>query len=87
MPFPMTTRTTTDTAMRIGLALLLALPVSGCLEVEQHPPFVNGHYDGKPDDLPERVVFNGNTQAWAAAVGKRQMKQNEYNRTRAARKE
>ena len=80
MTFPTTIRTS-DIAMRAFLAVLLALPLVGCLEVDQHPPYVNGHYDGKPDDLPERAVFNGDAQAWAAAIGNRQMSQNEYNRT------
>lgn len=62
-------------------ALAAAALLGGCLEVEQHPPYAGGFYDGKPDDLPEKVFFNGDTQAWARHLfGQRLPQQHEYNR-------
>ena len=66
--------------IRAALGLALAALAAGCLEVEQHPPYVNGQYDGKPDNLPEQAYFHGDRFAWQAAALNRQEKQNEYNR-------
>lgn len=64
------------------LALLIApLLLSGCLEVEQHPPWRNGAYDGKEDSLQQQVHFRGDRLAWNAAITDRNHLQNEYLRT------
>ena len=55
--------------------------LAGCLEVEQHPPWRHGQYDGKPDDRPSQVLFRGDRLAWYAAISDRNQYQNEYNRT------
>ncbi len=65
---------------RAALVLVLAALAAGCLEVEQHPPYVNGQYDGKPDDLHEHANFHGDRLAWQAAILNRGLRQNEYNR-------
>ena len=68
-------------ARAAGCALAAAVLLAGCLEVEQHPPYANGAYDGKPDDLPEKVFFRGDAQAWLRQIsGQRLPQQNEYNR-------
>jgi hypothetical protein len=60
----------------------VALLAGGCsLEVEQRPPWINGEYNGKPDNLPEQVHFHGDRLAWNAAIDNRNRLQNEYNRT------
>ncbi len=61
-----------------GMALLL----SGCLEVKQHPPYVDGEYAGKPDNRSEQVRFHSDKMAWTAAVSNRTLRQNEYNRAK-----
>jgi hypothetical protein len=61
------------------LALLLA---GGCsLEVEQHPPWIEGEYNNKPDNLPSAAYFHHDRLAWHAAIDNRNRLQNEYNRT------
>lgn len=64
-----------------ALAAVTVLLLAGCLEVEQHPPHVDGAYDGKPDALPEQRFFGGDTAVWQATRVARQQLQNEYNRT------
>jgi hypothetical protein len=61
-----------------GLATVL---LAGCLEVEQHPGWIEGAYDGKRDQLPERAHFAGSRLAWNAAITDRTRLQNEYQRT------
>ncbi|MDB5749606.1 MAG: hypothetical protein JWP65_27 [Ramlibacter sp.] len=61
----------------LGAALLLA----GCLEVEQHPAWRHGAYDGKPDDLQHQRLFHGDRMAWMAAIINRNWRQDEYRRT------
>jgi hypothetical protein len=68
--------------LRILLAALLPLALAGCLEVEQHPSWIKGEYDGKPDNLPQQRYFHGDRLAWNAAINDRNQRQNEYNRTR-----
>jgi hypothetical protein len=55
-----------------------ALLLAGCLEVEQHPPYVDGHYNGKPDNLATQVEFHGSRLSWNAAITNRNHLQNEY---------
>ncbi|TFW09753.1 hypothetical protein E4K72_04350 [Oxalobacteraceae bacterium OM1] len=70
------------TLARLALLALLPLALAGCLEVEQHPVWRNGEYDGKPDQLPQQRNFHGDRLAWNAAISDRNQRQNEYNRTR-----
>ncbi|HEY8608052.1 MAG TPA: hypothetical protein VIM12_13135 [Noviherbaspirillum sp.] len=64
------------------LALALALaPLAGCLEVEQHPPWRAGEYNGKPDNLPQQAYYHNDRLAWNAAIANRNQLQNEYERT------
>lgn len=66
--------------MRLAAISLLPLLLCGCLEVQQHPPWIDGKYNGKPDDSPELAYFHGDRLAWNAAITDRNQKQNEYNR-------
>lgn len=67
--------------IRFGTAALLALLLSGCLEVEQHPPWIAGEYNGKKDNLQHEEHFHGDKLAWMAAITNRNHLQNEYGRT------
>ncbi|NEX59981.1 hypothetical protein G3574_02720 [Noviherbaspirillum sp. 17J57-3] len=58
--------------------------LGGCLEVQQHPVWRDGKYDGKPDDQHEARLFHNDKLAWHAAIINRNMHQDEYNRTRDA---
>jgi hypothetical protein len=69
------------TYIRFGIASLLALLLSGCLEVEQHPPWIAGEYNGKKDNLQYQVNFHSDKLAWMAAITNRNHLQNEYGRT------
>lgn len=62
------------------MAAVIVLPfvLGGCLEVEQHPPWVRGEYNGKPDNLPEQAYFHNDRLAWNAAIIDRNHDQNEY---------
>jgi hypothetical protein len=64
--------------MKRALVLIATLLVAGCLEVEQHPGWMKGHYAGKPDELPYQKNFNGDRLSWNAAVTDRTQLQNEY---------
>lgn len=57
-----------------------ALLLAGCLESEQHPPWIDGEYAGKPDNRHYEVRFHHDRLAWWATVDNRNQKQNEYNR-------
>ena len=63
-----------------GLTAVLALSLTGCLEVEQHPPYVDGHYAGKRDNRAADTTFRGDNAAWKKAIVERASTQNEYNR-------
>ena len=65
-----------------NLTLLAALAclLCGCLEVEQHPAYVDGAYAGKRDNRVADVTFKGDNAAWKKAVDERNRGQNEYNR-------
>jgi hypothetical protein len=71
--------------MKSTNALLIAVSLftlSGCLEVEQHPGWVNGKYAGKPDDLQYQRNFHSDRLAWWARISDRNADQNEYGRAR-----
>jgi hypothetical protein len=61
-------------------AALLPLVLCGCLEVRQHPPWIDGQYAGKQDDRHAHVKFHNDRLAWSAAISDRINNQNEYNR-------
>ena len=65
---------------RILVMALLPLSLSACLEVEQHPPWLHGYYDGKRDNMPFQRNFHNDRLAWNAAIDNRNRRQNEYNR-------
>jgi len=65
---------------RLIIMTLLALSLAACLEVEQHPPWKQGYYDGKRDNMPFQRNFHGDRMAWNAAIDNRNRHQNEYNR-------
>jgi hypothetical protein len=67
-------------AIRLCLALLLPLSLCACLEVDQHPPWLNGKYAGKTDNRQAQVRFHNDRLAWFAAINDRNLGQNEYNR-------
>jgi hypothetical protein len=60
-----------------GACLLLA----GCLEVQQHPLWRDGQYNGKPDNLPQQRFYHGDRMAWNATIENRNWLQDEYGRT------
>ncbi|MDB5754911.1 MAG: hypothetical protein JWR56_1339 [Massilia sp.] len=67
-------------ALRLAFGAALAVTLSGCLEVEQHPAWVNGKYAGKPDNRVAQVSFHNDKLAWKADILNRNLLQNEYNR-------
>ena len=70
--------------MRPATLLLLAgacLLLAGCLEVEQHPMWRQGEYDGKPDNLPQQTLYHRDRMAWASTIQNRNWLQDEYPRT------
>ena len=66
--------------VRLIVMALLALSLAACLEVEQHPPWLHGYYDGKPDNMPFQRNYHGDRLAWNAAIDNRNRQQSEYNR-------
>jgi hypothetical protein len=70
------------TAARLLLVVSALLLLPGCLEVEQHPPWQGGQYDGKPDNLAQEAHFHRDRLAWMGAILNRNQLQNEYQRTR-----
>lgn len=67
-------------ALKYAGAGLLAMLLAGCLEVEQHPGWVDGAYAGKRDDRSAHVKYHNDKLAWNAAISDRNQRQNEYNR-------
>lgn len=61
-------------------ALPLALALTGCLEVEQHPAWIDGEYAGKEDQRHFQQLFHNDKLSWNAAIVNRNNQQNEYNR-------
>lgn len=65
-------------------ASIAALPLAlcGCLEVNQHPAWLEGRYAGKVDQLPYQQHFHRDRLAWFAAISNRTLHQNEYVRAK-----
>ncbi|MDB5747403.1 MAG: hypothetical protein JWP72_2251 [Massilia sp.] len=66
--------------LKLIAALPLALALSGCLEVEQHPAWIKGQYAGKEDPRHFQTLFHNDKLSWNAAIVNRTNHQNEYNR-------
>lgn len=66
--------------LKLIAALPLALSLSGCLEVEQHPAWIKGQYAGKKDPRHFQTLFHNDKLSWNAAIVNRNNQQNEYNR-------
>lgn len=62
------------------LMLGVAASLAGCLEVDQHPAYADGHYAGKRDNRVADSTFKGDNAAWKKAIVERTKTQNEYNR-------
>jgi hypothetical protein len=69
-------------ALKYAAAALLAMLLSGCLEVAQHPGWIDGAYAGKRDNRSAQVRFHNDKLAWNAVISDRNQSQNEYNRAR-----
>jgi hypothetical protein len=67
-------------ALRYAVAGGMLLLLSGCLEVKQHPGWVDGAYAGKVDNRAAQARFHNDRMAWFAAISNRIVNQNEYNR-------
>lgn len=65
----------------LTLAALACAVLAGCLEVEQHPVWKDGQYDGKPDNLPQQVFYHGDRMDWMATIMNRNWHQDEYPRS------
>ncbi|MFL6709556.1 MAG: hypothetical protein ACJ8HI_15245 [Massilia sp.] len=59
---------------------IMALALTGCISVEQHPAYADGAYAGKRDNRVADVSFKGDNAAWLKAVDARTASQNEFNR-------
>jgi hypothetical protein len=68
--------------LKLIAAALLPMLLSACLEVDQNPPYVDGAYAGKRDNLQTEYKFHGDKLAWNAAISDRNLGQNEYNRAK-----
>jgi hypothetical protein len=67
-------------AAKLSAVALLAMLLSGCLEVTQHPGWVRGQYAGKHDDRQFQRLFHNDKLAWTGVITNRNLYQNEYNR-------
>ncbi len=67
-------------ALNYPIGAALALMLSGCLEVEQHPAHIGGAYAGKQDNRSAQVKYHNDKLAQGAALSDRARHQNEYNR-------
>lgn len=67
--------------LKYATGALLVMSLSGCLEVDQHPAYVDGGYAGKQDNRSATARFHGDKLAQNAALTNRAKTQNEYNRT------
>lgn len=65
-------------ARRRCAAAVVPLLLCGCLEVDQHPAWLHGQYQGKADNLPYQVHFHNDKLAWSAALTDRNLRQDEY---------
>ena len=68
--------------LKLTVAALLPMLLCACLEVDQNPPYTDGAYAGKRDNLPAQYKFHGDKLAWNAAIADRNLRQNEYNRAK-----
>lgn len=68
-------------SIRIILGVAISLLMTACLEIDQHPVWRNGEYDGKRDNMHHQVYYNSDRLAWNAVIMNRNHLQNEYNRT------
>ena len=64
--------------LRVVLLLTVLGSLAGCLEVEQDPLWQAGHYDGKPDPLPDQTHFYGDRMLWMATIINRNHLQDDY---------
>lgn len=64
----------------LGVAVLGATLLSGCLEVAQYPAYADGQYAGKRDNQVADTTYRGDNAAWHQAIVARTATQNEYNR-------
>lgn len=69
-------------ALKRCLIAALPLALCGCLEVDQHPAWLDGGYAGKIDQMPAQQHFHRDRLAWSAAVTNRALYQNEYIRAK-----
>jgi hypothetical protein len=67
-------------ALNATVAVVLAVMLSGCLEVNQHPGWIDGQYAGKRDNRSAQIKYHNDKLAWSAALNDRTQRQNEYNR-------
>jgi hypothetical protein len=67
-------------ALNCAIAAALAVMLSGCLEVRQHPAWIDGKYAGKPDNRSAQTSFHNDKLAWTAHMLDRTQTQNEFNR-------
>ena len=70
--------------LRIALLVAASTLLAGCLEVEQHPPWRDGQYNGKDDNLPQQRLYHGDRMAWMSTIENRNWLQDEYGRNRLA---
>jgi hypothetical protein len=63
---------------RLAIGGLLAMLLSGCLEVEQHAAWIDGAYAGKHDNRSAQVKYSNDRLAWGAALHDRAQHQNDY---------
>ena len=62
-----------------AVVALAALGVAGCGEKPQVTVYKQGHYQGKPDNVPwQSQPFNNNKTDWEKAIKARNNGQNEY---------
>jgi hypothetical protein len=62
--------------------ILVAVSLAGCLEVEQHAPYLHGAYAAQIDSQPQQFAFKGDRAAWEAAITARVQVQDEFRRAK-----
>ena len=66
------------------LAIMLAAGLAACGEKPDVTVYKQGHYQGKPDNVPwQSQPFNNNQAEWEKAIKARNNAQNEYLRVSA----
>ena len=69
----------------IGAAAVLPLIAAGCGEKATVTVYIQGQYQGKPDNQPwDSEQFKGDKVAWEKAIKARNLGQNEYVRAAPA---